>query len=141
MVLQIFLHGKGFKIISTEGRIEISSPKEIVLTAGGSQIKINSKGVFVSTSGGNLRCKAGQHCFEGGERVASVQHSLPQAETEYSHQIDYQWDVATEDEKEIFVVGKQDGRLINTNKKYTRCKSECQFIKILYVRKKLNSLR
>ena len=103
------------KLISTEDRVEITSPKEIVLTAGGSQIKINSKGVFVSTSA-KFEAKAGQHCFEGGERVASVQYSLPQAETEYSHQIDYQWDVATEDEKEIFVVGKQDGRLINTNK-------------------------
>ncbi|QTD64295.1 type VI secretion system tip protein VgrG [Acinetobacter towneri] len=110
-----FFAREGIQIISTEGRIEISSPKEIVLTAGGSQIKINSKGVL-NTTGGKFECKAGQHCFEGGERVASVQYSLPQAETEYSHQIDYQWDVATEDEKEIFVVGKQDGRLINTNK-------------------------
>ena len=110
-----FFAREGIQIISTEGRIEISSPKEIVLTAGGSQIKINSKGVL-NTTGGKFECKAGQHCFEGGERVASVQYSLPQAETEYSHQIYYQWDVATEDEKEIFVVGKQDGRLINTNK-------------------------
>ena len=56
------------KLISTEDRVEITSPKEIVLTAGGSQIKINSKGVFVSTSA-KFEAKAGQHCFEGGEKI------------------------------------------------------------------------
>ena len=56
------------KLISTEDRVEITSPKEIVLTAGGSQIKINSKGDFVSTSA-KFEAKAGQHCFEGGEKI------------------------------------------------------------------------
>src|SRR5690606_28399274 len=58
------------KLISTEDKIEITSPKEILLTAGGSQIKINSSGVCVTT-GGKFECEAGQHLFEGGARVNS----------------------------------------------------------------------
>jgi uncharacterized protein (DUF2345 family) len=53
---------KVIKLISTEDKIEITSPKEIVLTAGGSQLKINADGVF-STTGGKFESKAGQHLF------------------------------------------------------------------------------
>lgn len=42
---------KVIKLISTEDKIEITSPKEIVLTAGGSQLKINAKGVFFNDRG------------------------------------------------------------------------------------------
>ncbi len=59
---------KGIQIISTEDRIEITSPKEIVLTAGGSQLKINSSGIF-PTTGGKFEVKAGQHVFSGGGRI------------------------------------------------------------------------
>ena len=57
---------QGIKIISTEDRIEITSPNEIVITAGGSQIKINSSGIFPVT-GGKFEVKAGQHLFMGGK--------------------------------------------------------------------------
>jgi len=59
---------QGIQIISTEDRIEITSPKEIVITAGGSQIKINGSGIF-PTTGGKFEVKAGQHLFMGGAKV------------------------------------------------------------------------
>ncbi len=59
---------QGVQIISTEDRIEISSPKEIVITAGGSQIKLNGSGIF-PTTGGKFEVKAGQHLFMDGAKV------------------------------------------------------------------------
>ncbi|WP_436659604.1 type VI secretion system Vgr family protein [Acinetobacter sp. P1(2025)] len=59
---------QGVQIISTEDRIEISSPKEIVITAGGSQLKLNGSGIF-PTTGGKFEVKAGQHLFKGGAKV------------------------------------------------------------------------
>ncbi|MBI1452664.1 MULTISPECIES: type VI secretion system Vgr family protein [Acinetobacter] len=59
---------KVIKLISTEDKIEITSPKEIVLTAGGSQLKINGSGIF-TTTGGKFESKAGQHSFVGGETI------------------------------------------------------------------------
>ena len=59
---------QGIQIISTEDRIEITSPKEIVITAGGSQIKLNGSGIF-PTTGGKFEVKAGQHLFMGGAKV------------------------------------------------------------------------
>ena len=56
-------------VISTEDKIEITSPKEIVLTAGGSQLKINGDGIF-TTTGGKFESKAGQHSFVGGAKVS-----------------------------------------------------------------------
>ena len=64
---------QGIKIISTEDRIEITSPNEIVITADGSQIKINSSGIFPVT-GGKFEVKAGQHLFMGG---ANAQAEIP----------------------------------------------------------------
>jgi type VI secretion system secreted protein VgrG len=58
---------KGVQIISTEDAIYITSPKEIKLIADGSELKINSSGVFATTSG-KFEVKAGQHLFMGGER-------------------------------------------------------------------------
>ncbi len=60
------------KLISTEDKIEITSPKEIVLTAGGSQLKINGDGIF-TTTGGKFESKAGQHSFVGGAKYANYQ--------------------------------------------------------------------
>ena len=66
---------KVIKLISTEEKIEITSPKEIVLTAGGSQIKINAQGIF-TTTGGKFESKAGQHSFVGGQKVKAEIVSL-----------------------------------------------------------------
>jgi type VI secretion system secreted protein VgrG len=67
---------QGIQIISTEDRIEITSPKEIVITAGGSQIKINASGVF-PTTGGKFEVKAGQHLFMGGGKASAQLPALP----------------------------------------------------------------
>ncbi|MEB6479303.1 type VI secretion system Vgr family protein [Acinetobacter vivianii] len=64
---------QGIQIISTEDRIEITSPKEIVITAGGSQIKLNGSGIF-PTTGGKFEVKAGQHLFMCG---ASAHATIP----------------------------------------------------------------
>ena len=77
---------KVIKLISTEEKIEITSPKEIVLTAGGSQLKINSSGVF-STTGGKFESKAGQHLFTSGAKVPYEVPQLPSTAT-YSNRLD-----------------------------------------------------
>ena len=77
---------KVIKLISTEDKIEITSPKEIVLTAGGSQLKINGSGIF-TTTGGKFESKAGQHCFVGGSKVSYEVPQLPNASI-YSNRLD-----------------------------------------------------
>ncbi|ENU90944.1 hypothetical protein F971_03411 [Acinetobacter vivianii] len=67
---------QGIQIISTEDRIEITSPKEIVFTAQGSQLKLNGSGIF-PTTGGKFEVKAGQHLFMGGAKANSVLPHLP----------------------------------------------------------------
>ena len=67
---------KGIQIISTEDTIYITSPKEINLTAGGSQIKINGSGVF-PTTGGKFEAKAGQHKFIPGQKINNEVPQLP----------------------------------------------------------------
>lgn len=81
---------KVIKLISTEDQIEITSPKEIILTAGGSQLKVNGTGVFITT-GGKFECKAGQHSFVAGEKVAYEVPSLPlsQAGKVFSNKWDF----------------------------------------------------
>ncbi|GAM32840.1 hypothetical protein P23_3377 [Acinetobacter calcoaceticus] len=64
---------KAVQIISAEDKIEATAAKEIVLTAGGSQVKITGSGIFMTT-GGKFEVKAGQHKFLGG---ASVHNPLP----------------------------------------------------------------
>ncbi|MEB6666195.1 type VI secretion system tip protein VgrG [Acinetobacter vivianii] len=64
---------QGIQIISTEDRIEITSPKEIVFTAQGSQLKLNGSGIFPVT-GGKFEVKAGQHLFMGG---STAKQNLP----------------------------------------------------------------
>ncbi|NNH34535.1 type VI secretion system tip protein VgrG [Acinetobacter sp. NIPH 2377] len=106
---------KVIKLISTEDKIEMISPKEIVLTAGGSQLKINGEGVFITT-GGKFESKAGQHSFVGGQKVLTPQVSLPILETPYSNQVDYIWNRLSMGEKEIFIVDKSEGKLIKNIK-------------------------
>ncbi len=67
---------KGVQIISTEDAVYITSPTEINLTAGGSQIKINGSGIF-PTTGGKFEVKAGQHLFKSGGKVAYELPVLP----------------------------------------------------------------
>ncbi|MFI8038355.1 DUF2345 domain-containing protein, partial [Acinetobacter baumannii] len=55
---------KAVQVISTEDKIEATAAKEIVLTAGGSQVKITGSGIFMTTSG-KFEVKAGQHVFMG----------------------------------------------------------------------------
>uniref|UniRef100_UPI0020909840 DUF2345 domain-containing protein n=3 Tax=Moraxellaceae TaxID=468 RepID=UPI0020909840 len=68
---------KGVQIISTEDAVYITSPTEINLTAGGSQIKINGSGIF-PTTGGKFEVKAGQHSFVSGEKLVVDLPSFPE---------------------------------------------------------------
>ncbi|PKF34076.1 type VI secretion system Vgr family protein [Acinetobacter proteolyticus] len=83
---------QGIRIISTEDRIEITSPKEIVITAGGSQIKLNGSGIFPVT-GGKFEVKAGQHLFMGGAKINTSLPILKEpvfAEVKkFSHRLDF----------------------------------------------------
>ncbi|WP_454665688.1 type VI secretion system Vgr family protein [Acinetobacter calcoaceticus] len=106
---------KGIKIISTEDRIEIISPKEIILTADGSQLKINSSGIFPVT-GGKLEVKAGQHLFMSGANIVVPKISLPTIKTPFSNKINYNWNINSEDKKELFIINKKNNSLIKTHK-------------------------
>ncbi|OTG86056.1 hypothetical protein B9T35_18085 [Acinetobacter sp. ANC 3832] len=65
----------GIKISSTEDRIEISSPKEVVITGASSQLTLNGSGIFPKT-GGKFQVNAGQHIFQGGAHVNASQQVL-----------------------------------------------------------------
>ncbi|USA47998.1 type VI secretion system tip protein VgrG [Acinetobacter sp. C26M] len=80
---------QSIQIISTEDRIEIISPKEIVITAGGSQIKLNGAGIF-PTTGGKFEVKAGQHLFMGGSKLAIPKYSLPKIGEKNQYSLKYQ---------------------------------------------------
>ncbi|MFW6572576.1 DUF2345 domain-containing protein [Acinetobacter baumannii] len=73
---------KAVQVISTEDKIEATAAKEIVLTAGGSQVKITGSGIFMTTSG-KFEVKAGQHLFMGGGSVNSSLPQLPEAENPF----------------------------------------------------------
>ncbi len=106
---------KGIQIISTEDRIEITSPKEIILTADGSQLKINSSGIFPVT-GGKLEVKAGQHLFMSGANIVVPKISLPTIKTPFSNKINYNWNINSEGKKELFIINKKDNSLIKNHK-------------------------
>lgn len=106
---------KGIQIISTEDRIEITSPKEIILTANGSQLKINSSGIFPVT-GGKLEVKAGQHLFMSGANIVVPKKSLPTIKTPFSNKINYNWNINSEGKKELFIINKKINSLIKTHK-------------------------
>ena len=72
----------GIAISSTEDRIEISSPKEVLITGGSSQIALNGSGIFQKT-GGKFEVNAGQHIFKGGAKVSSTLPSLPDVKKPY----------------------------------------------------------
>lgn len=59
---------KDLNIKSTEGKIFITSPTEVVITGGSSQISVKDSGIYSKTSGLN-ESKAGQHTFKSGESV------------------------------------------------------------------------
>ncbi|MDO7209691.1 type VI secretion system Vgr family protein [Acinetobacter nosocomialis] len=67
---------KAVQVISTEDKIEATASKEIVLTAGGSQVRITGSGIFMTT-GGKFEVKAGQHKFMGGAEVGMNLQGLP----------------------------------------------------------------
>ncbi|WP_130804037.1 type VI secretion system Vgr family protein [Acinetobacter ihumii] len=77
---------KSVQIISTEDKIEITSPKKIVLTAGGSQLRINADGIFLTT-GAKFESKAGQHLFMGGAKISYEMPQLPNIAL-YSNKLD-----------------------------------------------------
>ncbi|EKU38199.1 MULTISPECIES: type VI secretion system Vgr family protein [Acinetobacter] len=106
---------KGIQIISTEDRIEITSPKEIILTADGSQLKINSSGIFPVTAG-KLEVKAGQHLFMSGANIVVPKISLPTIKTPFSNKINYNWNINSEGKKELFIINKKNNSLIKTHK-------------------------
>src|SRR5690606_19287920 len=83
----------------------------IVLTAGGSQIKINGGGVVVTT-GGKFECKAGQHLFVKGQNIIEPKINLPKMKTLFSNKINYQWTNQYAGEKEIIIIDKLEGNLI-----------------------------
>ncbi|WP_336957096.1 type VI secretion system Vgr family protein [Acinetobacter johnsonii] len=104
---------KVIKLISTEDKVEITSPKEIVLTAGGSQLKINGDGIF-TTTGGKFESKAGQHSFVGGANIIVPKISLPTVKTLFSNKVNYSWDTKSEAKKEIFIIDRKNSGLIKT---------------------------
>ncbi|EPF71086.1 type VI secretion system Vgr family protein [Acinetobacter rudis] len=67
---------KKVQIHSIEEQIELSSPDEIMFTAGDSSIKINGSGVFISTTG-VFEVKAAEHLLTSAAGAA-VQRQLPQ---------------------------------------------------------------
>lgn len=112
----IDLLAKGnIQITSTEETIYITSPKEILFTAGNSQLKLNGSGIF-PTTGGKFEVKAGQHVFQGGANVVVPKISLPTVKALFSHQINYNWHLKSEGKKEIFVIDQKSNRLIKTKK-------------------------
>jgi type VI secretion system secreted protein VgrG len=81
--------------------------------AGGSRIVISDDGITIST-GGKIIYKAGQHNFEGGQKVVSPKTALPMFETPYSNKIDYTWDSNLKNKKEIFVLDENKNSLIKS---------------------------
>ncbi|EXR77206.1 rhs element Vgr family protein, partial [Acinetobacter baumannii 541915] len=75
---------KAVQVISTEDKIEATAAKEIVLTAGGSQVKITGSGIFMTTSG-KFEVKAGQHVFMGGGSVNANVPALPDLRIKTEH--------------------------------------------------------
>ena len=65
----------GITISSTDDKVVISSPKEVVITGATSQITLNGSGIFPKT-GGKFEVNAGQHVFQPGAGV-SAKSNLP----------------------------------------------------------------
>ena len=83
--------------------------------AGGSQIIISSNGITIKTPG-EFKVFAGQHIFQSGQQVPISKASLPMMKTPFSNQVNYNWNVSSQGEKEIFIVDKNNGKLIKHKK-------------------------
>jgi type VI secretion system secreted protein VgrG len=81
--------------------------------AGGSRIVISDEGITIST-GGKIVYQAGQHKFEGGQKVVPPKIALPMFETPYSNKIDYIWDSNLKNKKEIFILDQNKNSLIKS---------------------------
>lgn len=103
---------KEVRVISTEDTIQINSPKKIILTGGSSQIEIGNNILF--KTGGLFEAKAGQHRFESGSNVVAPKVSLPTAKTLYSNKVNYNWNIKSEETKEIFILDNKNNNLIKT---------------------------
>ena len=103
---------KEVRVISTEDTIHINSPKKIILTGGSSQIEIGNNILF--KTGGLFEAKAGQHRFESGANVVAPKVSLPTAKTLYSNKVNYNWNIKSEETKEIFILDNKNNNLIKT---------------------------
>ncbi|PTV50672.1 type VI secretion system Vgr family protein [Acinetobacter seifertii] len=68
----------GITISSTDDKVIISSPKEVKITGGSSQITLNGSGIFPKT-GGKFQVNAGQHLFMGGASADASAPELPKA--------------------------------------------------------------
>ncbi|MDN8247636.1 type VI secretion system Vgr family protein [Acinetobacter baumannii] len=68
----------GITISSTDDKVIISSPKEVKITGGSSQITLNGSGIFPKT-GGKFQVNAGQHLFMGGASGNASAPELPKA--------------------------------------------------------------
>ncbi|MCT9979829.1 DUF2345 domain-containing protein, partial [Acinetobacter sp. I-MWF] len=66
----------GINISSTDDKVVISSPKEVVITGGSSQIALNNSGIFPKT-GGKFEVNAGQHVFQGANSANANLPKLP----------------------------------------------------------------
>ena len=99
---------KGIQIISTEDAIYITSPKEIRLIADGSELKINSSGVF-PTTGGLFEVKAGQHIFVGGQHVSTEVPALPSVKNSKFIELNYHYDDLTPIKGAAYKVIFEDG--------------------------------
>ncbi len=100
---------KGIQIISTEDTVYITSPKEIRLIGGGSELKINGSGVF-PTTGGKFEVKAGQHKFVGGSTVQPKNIGLPLlGETQNWMELNYHYDDLSPVKGAPFKVFFEDG--------------------------------
>ncbi|EMB7081621.1 type VI secretion system tip protein VgrG [Acinetobacter baumannii] len=68
----------GITISSTDDKVIISSPKEVKITGGSSQITLNGSGIFPKT-GGKFQVNAGQHLFMAGASANAGAPELPKA--------------------------------------------------------------
>ena len=70
---------KVVRLLSTTSRIEIHAKEEVVISAGGSSIKINASGITDSTSG-KWTANASMHTMPGPAKGSYVMPNLPKSE-------------------------------------------------------------
>lgn len=92
--------------------IEFKSPKEIILTAGGSQLKINGSGIF-STTAAKFEVKAGQHLFTGGENLITEVPLLPYVGGNKFIELNYHYDDLAPIKGAAYKVIFEDGSILN----------------------------